>query len=125
MVPKHHAVLLLFIPYVLEKKKVKLHKQEFLIKNRARDFLSKSFEYIVDVLINHSVKFSRVVQSTSPSLALIRRYISNGRYSTAMKMFESDGVHPSTPEVIQALVDKHSAAPPRHVPLTFTSLCPI
>ena len=56
------------------------------------------------------------MQNSSPNL---RRTdcISNGRYSTATKLLESDGVHPNTPEIIQTLVDKDPVAPQPHVPV--------
>ena len=34
-----------------------------------------------------------------------------------MKLFESDGVHPNSLEIIQTLVDKHPAALQPHVPV--------
>lgn len=107
-----HARLFLFASYVCARKKDKKLKQSTMTKKRAASIMTASFDEIIRTLVLENIKKTNQVKPRSPALKSVKRLISLGRYGDAVRMLTSDGVHPSTPEVINSLREKHPEAAP-------------
>jgi hypothetical protein len=93
----NHARLLLFVPYVLAVKSNRKVKQCFQVKARANNYMSLSFNDILQTLYRDNQIITKKSYSSKPSLKSVKRLISFGRYGDAIKLMNSDGVHPITP----------------------------
>jgi hypothetical protein len=110
-----HAKLLLFVPFVLAVKIEKKVKQCRQVKDRALQYSKLELHDIVGHIVQESqLRPTRNSSETAikPSIKTVKKLISLGRYSDAMKILMSDGVHPSSPSVIQSLKDKHPTSEP-------------
>lgn len=102
-----HARLLLFAPVVCAQKSEKKMKIATLIKQRASFICRAPLEDIVDIVISKNISKRDICDSSSSSLKPVKRLIALGRYGDAVRRLTSDGVHSSSPAIIQALVAKH------------------
>lgn len=108
---EYHARVLLFTPFVLAKKSDKKKKQWKQVKERAKSFIDASLEDIIRTIEEDACAVTSNITPLGPSMKSIKRLISLGRYSDAMKMLDSNGVHKTTPEIINILQEKHPEAP--------------
>jgi Reverse transcriptase (RNA-dependent DNA polymerase) len=105
-----HARLLLFAPFVCARKRNKKAKLVTRIKQRAKLIITASLDEIIDVILQENVRENELSRVAAPSMKSIKRLISLGRYSDAIKMLTSNGVHPNSPEVFNSLLEKHPQA---------------
>ena len=110
--PSRHGKLFLFTFYVLAKKKDRHVKQSTQVKTRARKFHGLSLEEISVVIMDEAEKHEGGGTPGPPSLRSIKRLISFGRYSDAVRLMSSDGVHPSTSAIVEILAEKHPQVEP-------------
>jgi hypothetical protein len=68
--------------------------QSAQIKSRARSFGAISLFDIVDSIMEDSLHLEHQKETTSIKLRNVKRFISLGRLSDAIKMLQSNGVHP-------------------------------
>jgi len=102
-----HARLLCFIPYTMSRVTDRSKNQSVQIKSRARSFAATSLFDIVNSIMEDSLHLEHQKAATSIKLRNVKRLISLGRLSDAIKMLQSNGVHPINTMVIQSLIDKH------------------
>ena len=106
-----HARLLLFPAFVLAVKTERRTKQAEQIKSRARAILTMSISGIVETTRCDSSVFNDQKGSIKPSIETVKNAISNGRYSDAIKLLVSDGIHPVTQDVLDTLRSKNPLGP--------------
>ncbi len=104
---EEHVRLLLFTSFVLARKSQPKTKQATMTKMRAHKFRSTSTEELLETILKESLAKSAKNTSTLPSLKSVSRLIAQGRYSDAVRMLTSEGVHPETADIISQLEAKH------------------
>ena len=107
-----HVRLLLFTPFVLAVKSEKKKKQWIQVKERARQYIDLPLQEIARTIEQNSRQAEPRVVPKGPSMKAVKKLVSLGRYSDAVKMLSSEGVHPTTPDIIKTLQEKHPIEPP-------------
>ena len=97
--------------FVLAVKTERRTKQAEQIKSRARAILTMSISGIVETIRCDSSVFNDQKGSIKPSIETVKNAISNGRYSDAIKLLVSDGIHPVTQDVLDTLRSKNPLGP--------------
>lgn len=101
-----HSKLFLFTPFVLARVGKTTKKVNSTIKRKAREILEMSVEEIVRIIEEGGAEKTEVKPKAN-NIKAVKRLMCLGRYSDAIKMLNSAGVHEVTQRIINVLIEKH------------------